>query len=181
MPKTARIKTPAIAAPRTREEAEALLAAIGRAQREVTRIEANLNDAISSMRAQAEAEAAPHNAEIEASFRALHAWAEAHRDELCPRGTKTARLATGEICWRQRPPSVRVTGAERVIEALRRLGLARFVRTKEEVDKEAILAEPEAVRGVKGLTVVTGVEDFVARPYETEIERAEPVLRQEVA
>lgn len=182
MPKTnPRIKTPAIAAPRTREEAEALLAAIGRSQREVTRIEADLNDQITALKAEAEQSAALYNAEIEGCFRALHAWAEAHRDELCPRGTKTARLATGEICWRQRPPSVRVTGAERVIEALRRLGLGRFIRTKEEVDKEAILSEPEAVRGVKGLSVITGVEDFVAKPYETEIERAEPVLRQEAA
>jgi phage host-nuclease inhibitor protein Gam len=182
MPKTtSRIKTAAIPAPRTREEAEALLAAIGRAQREVVRIEANLNDAVESMRAQAAAEAAPHNEQIEQSFAALHAWAEAHRDELCPRGTKTARLASGELSWRQRPPSVRVTGAERVIEALRRLGLSRLIRTREEVDKEAILAEPEAVRGVRGITVVTGVEDFVAKPYETEIERAEPVLRQEAA
>ena len=82
---------------------------------------------------------------------------------------KTANLITGEVQWRQRPPSVRVTGAESVIETLRRLGLSQFVRTKEEVNKEAILNEPEGVKGVAGITVVKGVEDFVITPFEQEV------------
>ncbi len=176
----ARIKTAAVAVPRTREEAEALLGAIGLAQREVVRIEADMNDRLSAIKAAAEQAAAPYNDDIEASFKALHAWAEAHRDTLCERG-KTVRLATGEISWRQRPPSVRITGLEKVLETLRRLGLERFLRQKIEVDKEHVLRDPAAVAGVRGIAVVTGVEDFVARPYESEIERAEPVLRQEAA
>lgn len=178
MSKPVRIKTPAVAAPRSKAEAEQLLAVIGAAQREVTRIEADFNDRLAGMKADAEHAAEPYNRTIEGSFAALHAWAEAHRDELCPRGAKTARLASGEISWRQRPPSVRVTGTEKVIAALDRLGLGRFLRQKTEIDKEAVLAEPDAAAGVKGLTIVTGVEDFVAKPYESEVERAEPVLRQ---
>ena len=178
MTKPTRIKTPAVTAPRTREEAEKLLEEIGIAQRVVGRYEADMNDRLAEIKREAEQSAAPWNAQIEGKFAALHAWAEAHRDELCPRGVKTARLASGEISWRQRPPSVRVTGTEKVIERLRGFGLAGFIRTREEIDKEAILADPERVSAVKGLTVVTGVEDFVAKPYESEIERAEPVLRQ---
>lgn len=178
---TKRIKTAAVVyTARTREDAEALLADIGRAQREVARIEADMNDRLSAIKAAAEQEAAPYNDQIEAKFAAVHAWAEAHRDTLCARG-KTARLATGELSWRQRPPSVRITGADKVIEALARLGLQRFLRQKVEVNKEAVLDEPAAVAGVRGITVVTGVEDFVAKPYESEIERAEPVLRREAA
>lgn len=60
-------------------------------------------------------------------------------------------------------------GAEAVIEALKRLGLGKFVRTKEEINKEAILNEPDEVRGVAGLNVVTGVEDFVITPFEQEV------------
>jgi len=55
------------------------------------------------------------------------------------------------------PPSVSVRGAESVIDTLKRLGLGKFVRTKEEVNKEAILNEPDEVRGVAGLNIVTGV------------------------
>jgi phage host-nuclease inhibitor protein Gam len=173
-----RIKAPSVAVPRTREEAEALLQEIGKAQRAVTRIEADLNDRLTKLKASAEQDASPYNDQIEASFKALHGWAEANRDELCGKG-KTVKLATGEIMWRQRPPSVRITGAEKVIDTLKRLGLGRFLRQKEEIDKEAILGEVDAMKGVKGVTIVTGVEDFVAKPFETEIERAEPVLRTE--
>ena len=71
--------------------------------------------------------------------------------------------------WRQRPPSVSIRGQEAVIDLIKRLGLTRFIRTKEEVNKEAVLNEPDEVRGVAGLTVVTGVEDFVITPFEQEV------------
>lgn len=175
--KSTRIKAPAVAAPRTREQAEALLEQIGIAQRKVARIEADMNDALTTIKTASEQAAAPHNAEIEGNCKALHAWAEAHRDELCAKG-KTARLASGELSWRQRPPSVRITGTDKVIDALKKLDLTRFLREKIAVDKDAILAEPQAVEHVKGVSITRGVEDFVAKPYESEIERAEPVLRQ---
>ena len=60
-------------------------------------------------------------------------------------------------------------GVERVLEALRRLGLHRFIRRKEEVNKEAILAEPQAVSAVPGISIAQGVEDFAITPFEIEI------------
>lgn len=60
---------------------------------------------------------------------------------------------TGEVQWRNRPPSVAIRGADSVIETLLRLGLERFIRRKEEINKEAILNEPSAVSGVAGITV----------------------------
>ena len=105
----------------------------------------------------------------------VQAWCEAHRIELCgenDRNGKTANLVTGEVSWRQRPPSVTVRGVEAVIETLKRMKLARFVRTKEELNKEAVLNEPKAVAGIAGLTVNTGVEDFVIVPFEAEAEAA---------
>jgi hypothetical protein len=55
------------------------------------------------------------------------------------------------VLWRIRPPSVAIRGAEAVIAHAQALGLAKFVRTKEEVNKEAILNEPDQVRGVAGI------------------------------
>ncbi|OCN21072.1 hypothetical protein AN665_0211575 [Serratia marcescens] len=46
------------------------------------------------------------------------------------------------------------------------LGLERFIRRKEEINKEAILNEPSAVSGVAGITVKTGIEDFAIVPFE---------------
>lgn len=99
----------------------------------------------------------------------VQAWCEANRDTLTDGGkVKSANLITGEVSWRQRPPSVSVRGVDAVIDTLKRLGLGVFVRTKEELNKEAILNEPHQVRGVAGLQVVTGVEDFAIVPFEQE-------------
>ena len=99
----------------------------------------------------------------------MHTFCEANRAELTNGGkVKTANLVTGDVSWRLRPPSVSIRGADTVIETLKRLALGRFVRAKEEVNKEAILNEPDAVKGVAGISIVTGVEDFVITPFEQE-------------
>lgn len=56
-----------------------------------------------------------------------------------------------------------------MLETLERLGLSRFIRTKREPNKEAMLNEPEAVKGVAGITIVQGVEDFIVTPFEQEV------------
>ena len=97
----------------------------------------------------------------------VQGWCEANRDELTNNGkTKTANLVTGEVQWRNRPPSVSIRGADSVLETLLRLGLERFIRRKEEINKEAILNEPAAVAGVAGITVKSGIEDFAIVPFE---------------
>lgn len=170
---TKRIKTETLPVPATQAEAEQLLQDIGDLQREVGRLEADMNDQLSRVKQGYEDQAKPLNQQIEAKFAALHAWAEAHRGELLAKGGKTAKLATGEVSWRTTPPSVSLRQPGVVIETLKRLGLGRFVRAKEEVNKEAILSEPDAVKGVAGITIGQK-EEFVAKPFSSEIERAEP-------
>lgn len=92
----------------------------------------------------------------------LQMWCEANRAVLLANGKKTIKFpGTGEVSWRQRPPSVTVRGVEATVQELHQLGLHQFVRSKEEVNKEAILKNPDAVKGVRGITVVAGVEDFI--------------------
>ena len=106
---------------------------------------------------------------IETLQAGVQTWCEANRDALTEGGkVKSANLITGEVSWRQRPPSVQVRGLDAVIATLKRLGLGQFVRTREEINKEAILNEPEQVRGVAGISLVTGVEDFGIQPFEQE-------------
>ena len=150
----------------SREQAQKDISMIGMLQREHGRISGELNDRISAL---TEAEA-PRLKELQDRIGMLQAgvqtWCEANREQICGKG-KTANLITGEVSWRQRPPSVRVTGEESVIDLLKRMTLGRFVRAKEAVNKEAILLEPEAVAGIK---IITGVEDFVITPFEVETE-----------
>ena len=166
-----RIKTEAAATVfQTREEVDAAIAQIGIAQRERTAIEVAMNAELAAVRASYETLAAPRAAVIKEFRVGVQIWAEANRRELTREGrTKTVKLAAGEISWRTRPPKVRITGEGIVLAALKALGLERFIRTKEEIDKNAILADPEAVTAVKGITLAQG-EDFVIKPFATDIE-----------
>ena len=117
-----------------------------------------------------EDEAKPFNEQIEALSKGVQTWCEAHRAELTKEGkVKFHGFAAGEVKWRMRPPRVSIRAVENVLETLKRLGLSRFIRVKEEPNKEAMLAEPEAVTGLAGVKIEQG-EDFVIVPFETELE-----------
>lgn len=169
-PKTKAKRTAiAVAIPQNREAASDALRQIGEAQRTLRRLEADMNDALAAVKERYEASADPTRKQLEALTEGLHTWCEANRDTLTQHGkVKTATLPAGEVAWRTRPPSVRITGADAVIDALRRAGLKRFVRSKDEVNKDAILNEPEAVRGVPGIAISQG-EDFIVTPFEAEL------------
>lgn len=164
----ARVKTAArVDAPQTRDEVATHIARIGYLQRELMRTEAEMNDRISTVTQQYQPMVDDYKARIAELQKGVQGWCEAHRAELTDSGrVKTANLVTGEVAWRQRPPSCVIRGVESVIDTLKRLSLERFVRVKEEVNKEAILNEPAALRGVAGITLVTGVEDFIVTPFE---------------
>lgn len=164
-----RIKsTSTVQACQSKADAMRDIKAIGDLQRELGRIEADINDQIADLTKKA----APRIEQLRERLVELQAgvqtWCEANRVEICGKG-KSANLVTGEVSWRQRPPSVSISKADEVIGRLRGLGLLRFIRSKEEVNKEAILAEPAEVAGIKGIKVVTGVEDFVITPFEVDV------------
>lgn len=171
MAKPTRIKTKAqIYVPQSKVEAANDISTIGDTQRDLLRTQADMNDEIAEITARYQPTLEALGERLKTLQNGVQSFCEAHRDELTNSGkVKTANLITGEVQWRKRPPSVSVRGAESVIEALKGFGLGRFVRTKEEVNKEAILNEPEAVKGVAGITVVTDVEDFVITPFEQEV------------
>lgn len=167
-----RIKTTSGGAvPQSKADAMRDIKAIGDVQRELGRIEADMNDEIANITKRAAPKIDALRERLTELQAGVHTWCEAHRVELCGKG-KTANLVTGEVSWRQRPPSVSITKADDVIQRLRGLGLFRFVREKEEINKEAILAEPAEVAGIRGIKVVTGVEDFVITPFEVEVGEA---------
>lgn len=170
-PKT---KTAAITAPvpQSRQEASAMLMNIGEFNRAVARLEADMNDELTRIKERFEAQAAAPRAQAKAYTEALQVWCAANRASIVAPGTKTADLGTGKVSWRIRPPSVRITGVADVLEALKRLGLQRFIRTKEEANKEAMQAEPEVARLVPGVAIGSEGEDFIVEPFEAELAAA---------
>lgn len=167
-----RIKTEAaaVAVPQSREQTVEAIAQIGRLQRERERIQAAMNDELAAIRQRHEEQAKPLAEQIRQLSDGVHLWCEANRATLTQNGkVKYAHLASGEVKWRMRPPKVGLRGIDNIIEACKRLGLDRFVRVKEEVNKDAMLAEPELAQSLTGVTISQG-EDFVIVPFETALE-----------
>ena len=163
-----KLKTPAaLYAPQTQDDCAADIKKLGDLQREQARECTVMNDSIAAVTAQHQPTLDGYKARIETLQRGVQTYCEANRDALTSGGrTKTANLITGEVQWRQRPPSVSARGLDSILDTLKRLALTRFIRVKEELNKDALLNEPDAARGIAGLSIVTGVEDFVITPFE---------------
>lgn len=170
----ARIKTAAadFPVPQTRDQVIEAIADIGRRSRERARIETAMNDEMAAIRARYEAEAEPHAAAIKALSAGVQTWCEANRDTLTDGGkTKTVSFPSGIAKWRMTPPSVRLRAIDVLMEILTNRGLDRFLRVKTEINKEAILADPDAVAGVPGITIAQA-EEFVIEPHEQQLAEA---------
>lgn len=166
----AKAKTKATPVAQSREEVVELIGRMGDLGRQITRAEADYGDAAAALKTEHEAAVEPLAAELADAHARVQGWCEAHRDELTKGGkVKFARFATGEVKWRAAPPSVQLRKVADVIAGLRALGLGRFVRTKEEVNKEALLAEPEVAASISGVTLIRDVEDFIVEPHTPEL------------
>lgn len=164
----AKSKAAAVAAPQTQTEARDWLARIGVQQRNLAAIGAVQSENIARIKEEAENRADPVREELERLQKGLQTWAEANRADLTKK-SKTVDLGTGTIRWRLRPPKVSIRGADKVISAMKAMGLVRFVRVKEEINKEALLAEASVAAGITGVSVKSGGEDFVIEPIMEEL------------
>jgi phage host-nuclease inhibitor protein Gam len=164
------LKALAQPAAQTREEAEAAVARIGEISRELTRIGTLFNDRLAELKNLFEGDAKALQEELAALQAQVQLFCEANRAELTAGGkTKTVLFATGEVRWRTRPPSVSIRGAAQVLSYLKGVLDGRFVRTKEEIDKEAMLADQETARTIPGVKIGSEGEDFVIEPLEVEL------------
>jgi phage host-nuclease inhibitor protein Gam len=153
------------APPKHRDEAEAYLERIGSIQREIQLNKTALAEAIANVTAEIEASSAKLGEEHDRLFRGLQLWAEANRHALTDGGkTKTVRLGNGTIAWRQAPPSVQIKGQEAVLAYLMEKKGEEFLRTKVEINREAMLANAEQASKIPGVTIKSAGESFVIEP-----------------
>ena len=169
--KATRIKTDTYSVRyQSRDDIEVAIKEVGDLNRELDRLAIEQNDQLAAI---TEKYAPLINAikeQLTPKQDAIQAWCESHRDELTNNGkTKTGTFNTGEVQWRQRPPSVGIRGVDSVLDSLKMRGFTQFIRIKEEINKEAMLNEPDTAASVPGVTIKTGVEDFVIAPFEQEV------------
>lgn len=165
----ARAKAKSINAATNQEEAEAMIQRLGEVQREISRLEHNMNDELNPIKQHFENLARPLKEEFSTLQLGVQVWAEANKPSLLTGKTKTVKVATGDIGWRTSTPSVRITGVGLVLERFKQLGLNQFIRIKEEINKEAILANPAEVDDVRGVSI-TQAESFWIKPFGSTIE-----------
>ncbi|ELY4479062.1 host-nuclease inhibitor Gam family protein [Salmonella enterica] len=170
--KVSRLKAAAASyTPQSKEQVSIDIKKIGDIQRELTRIEVDANDQIAVIMNQNTPKIEALRAELDVLQKGVQTWCEANRNSITKGSSKTANLITGEVAWRTKPDSVSIKGAELVLEALKKLKLDRFIRRKEEINKDAILADKKAVENIKGISIVSGKEVFSITPFEQEIEK----------
>lgn len=147
-------------------EASEWLRALVAAHNEIAAVEADLNERIARMQAEAEACVQPLVEMLVRHCAGLRAFAEANRQRLTDStAPKTITLTAGELCWRTSPPSLHLKDVEAVLEICEHRGLTQFIRVKKEFDKQAALKDLETAKSIPGVTVEQE-ENFFIRPTE---------------
>lgn len=170
----AKAKSKALArVPQTREDAVWTVGRIGTLRREIAAKKAGADEKLKKIGEQVEQALAPLSDELTELEAGLQAYCEANRNTLTGDGkVKFHDFGTGRVSWRLRPPKVVIRGVEAVIEGCERLGLKRFLRTKTEINKDAMLADADTARQIAGVSISSEGEDFIVEPAELETAQA---------
>lgn len=112
----------------------------------------------------------PLVAEIIAIGKSIFQYAEEHRDELTE-GEKRRTVIlpkAGSLQWYRTPLSVQIKKSEEeeVLKRLKMLNLLHYIRTKEEINREALLENSNVAPTIQGITIVRQ-DKFAIRPPHT--------------
>ena len=171
-----RIKATAIDPPQTIEEAQALLARIGKLDRMIDVGETELQDAIAGLKKLAADLVAPINADIESSVRALQAYVEVNRAEIIPKPKRSIQWPSGTVGFRDTPIAVSVSKAKTaaICAELLKRKLKQCLRMAVSLDKDALKKVRKKVEDIDGLRFTSRTE-FFAKPNDTKVEHVKAV------
>jgi phage host-nuclease inhibitor protein Gam len=171
--KARKTRTPAapVAVPQDDGEADAMIFAIGAAQRELARIATEMGEELAAIKVRYQGHASRHIELLEAHAQGLAIYCAANRKRLTDEGRiKTHRFGNGEVSWRSRPASVQLKAkVEAVLKAIKDQALECFIRRSEEIDREAMLKNPDLCATLP-VKIGSAGEDFIVKPFATEIE-----------
>lgn len=184
MTKKARIARKAPRVPKSDQELQEAMQRLSEAQRSLDAINGRATEEIEKIKANALEDARQHQDTINEAFEGIFLYAEKNRPNLTDgEKRKTVETPHGTFGWRFNPSSVVCRNNEKAMAQIRELGLAdTFIREKPELNKEAMLADPETAKKVPGIKIER-CEMFFVKPaaLNKEIEHNAEKLRQEVA
>jgi phage host-nuclease inhibitor protein Gam len=185
-PKATKTKVPAMPVPQTPEECAQYVYSLGETDRRIQSVTKEVATKIAFLQASAALELEKLTDTHKGLAKGIQAYCEANRDKLTNGGkTKTIKFLTGEVNWKKRPPSVEFKRGFKLEEIIQKLKKAKFfeiIRTKEEVNKEALLELPIVIEGqpdgltqehvtreVPEIIIRRDVEDFNIVPSEVQV------------
>jgi len=178
--KSKRLKSQRQRVPDTPAEVAAYVAEAARLKAEEARLKAEMDARLHRVREQYQQQLAALAAQLRGYIEALHDWAEAHPEYF--RRRRSLDFPSGVIGYRITPPAIRPvrgwTWAE-VLARLRERGRRQYIRIREDVDREALLAARDTEDLAEyGLRIVQRDEFFV-EPRMTRVETREEAAHAE--
>jgi len=153
--------------PESRNEVDGLIKEIGELQIEKMKINDNLKQKIAALREEVDKFLETNKKEMTLHLALLNAYFTEHQKELTENGRiSVVAFPSGEMAVFLTNPALSIKGEKRVIAELKSSGRKRFIRILEEVNKDAVLLEPEAVADIKGIMIIRK-ERFLVRPNTT--------------
>jgi len=175
--KTGRPKRKVVGSPQNLAEAAQSLADIGAVKRRIKELNRALNEEVERAKSEAAKKVAPLAEKSQQLFEGLYVFAERRRAELTQDGkTRTISVVSGDFGWCTTPPAVIIKNIEKVLAELHSRQLTAFIRTKEEINKEAMLADQGNALRVPGVKI-SQHEEFFAKPSEVDAEMSAPSER----
>ncbi|MBF0168768.1 MAG: host-nuclease inhibitor Gam family protein [Alphaproteobacteria bacterium] len=173
-----RTKAPALPVPQTRADAEALAANFAAVQREAELLAMCDEEEIAKIKERGRLRIDPMVARANDMAAALIAYVESNRADLF-KDARTTRLGCAELTLRWSGPTVTVARSVKeaqMVATLKGLGLTGLVRIEETVNKQAILANPDQVESVAGITITQTERlhvklEGVTKPIQSEFQR----------
>ncbi len=127
---------------RTFEECDGTILKIADCEQEIAKAEAEMNEKIQTVRDEYERKTNVTRAMKEGLSAELERFSIANKDAF--EKTRSKNMVHGAFGFRSTPPKTALLNRkykwDTVLELLKKLGLVKYVRTKEDVDKEAVLA-----------------------------------------
>ncbi len=159
---TTRIKKTLTAIPASVQEAIGYLISIGKKQQAINDIKRGLKEETARLKEEADEKIRVLTLDRDNFFTALFAFASSRKRELT-QTNRSVRTSSGVFGWRFTPPYVTLAPNltdEALIKRLKAQGLDKYVRTIEEVNREALLEDRPVIRGVS----YEQRDEFFAKP-----------------
>ena len=149
-----------------------LIADLGTQRRRIAILEAAMNEQLAAIKARFELDAADSKLIANVNEKLIRDWCRENRKGLTRDGAvKYHDFPAGRVTWRKDPPSVSIPkkAVGMILAWLHEHKLAAFIRIKEEIDKEAILANPNTAARIPEIKIRKGGVRFVVEPFNVDL------------